>query len=537
MRSKRPLLLEPVEGRVLLSGWIDTVTTDQSSYELGQPIDFTFTRTNISNEPVSFPIDYSELGFEVTQGGQPVQTSGPTVELPLGTIIELQPGQSWSTSGTWDGLSYSSDVSVATTTGSFVVTNQLDPSVSANFQIQSSPLTYSLSVPTSALPIPFGQAIDFSYTITNTSDQPVTFNLRPGDFLVAGEYDNLGTAWESDPGAASQPLTTETLQPGQSLTETASWNGMANEGSWAGADVFGDFTVSILGAPTSLVSDFLITDPLSGGVTWVPANTDPAGDVTYRLTATETNTSDQPETILNQNDTFVLVGSTTVTIPASSPPPAGPLVTLQPGQSQTFTATWDPDANPDSPAPAGTYTVSFQDTFHGYWGQSIIIASPDPTHGSPAPQPPPSGSPSPDPSGAPSSSTPACPTSPTSSAPAGSPLAATLSASPTTSQADGPVRIALTIENVSHEKVRLAPFAGRAEITLLRGSTVVATARKRLSVPQAATLRPARSLHLTTELDIRWSRAAVPKLGPGTYTLEVEEGGYSATTSIEIGRS
>ena len=81
--------------------------------------------------------------------------------------------------------------------------------------------------------------------------------------------------WESDPGAASQSTTSETLQPGQSLTETASWDGVANEGPMAGTDVFADywFAVSVLGAPPIADFGFTSAAPLqyvigvSGGTT------------------------------------------------------------------------------------------------------------------------------------------------------------------------------------------------------------------------------------------------------------------------------
>ena len=119
----------------------------------------------------------------------------------------------------------------------------------------------------------------------------------------------------------------------------------------------------------------------------------------------------------------------------------------------------------------------------------------------------------------------------------GGPVRATVWESRETTRPGGPVRITLTLQNTTSDKVRLTPFAGRAEITLLRGSTVVATTRKRLSVAHARTLKPGRSLHLTTDLAIRPSRAELRALRPGTYTVEVEDGGYTATTAIRVGRS
>ena len=199
----------------------------------------------------------------------------------------MQPGQSWSIKGTWDGDILSGDGgSIETTTGTFVVTNQMDPGLSASFQIQTSPLEYSLGTPINAAPIAVGQPIPFSYTITNTSDQPVTFNLPPADFVVTAEYNTLGTVWESDPGAASQAPTSETLRPGQSLTETATWNGIANEGPLANTNVFEDFGVSFLGAPAGLSTGFLITSPLRATLTGVTGPSDDP-DQTMQFSAVE----------------------------------------------------------------------------------------------------------------------------------------------------------------------------------------------------------------------------------------------------------
>ena len=65
---------------------------------------------------------------------------------------------------------------------------------------------------------------------------------------------------------------------------------------------------------------------------------------------------------------------------------------------------------------------------------------------------------------------------------------------------------------------------------------MIATARKRLSGTQAATLEPGRSLHLTTDLNVGPHRAAA-RLDPGTYTVEVKDGGFTAATTIQIGGS
>jgi hypothetical protein len=525
----------------IASPFQDTLTTNQPTYQLGQTIDFMFTRTNTSDEPAIFtPADVSPWGFDVSQGGQTIQTSFPgTYTEPNLSPIILQPGQSWSAQGTWDGLEYSMPSgssgeplplysgpgSDQTLTGSFVVTDVNDPAASASFQIQPSPLTYSLDL--SQIGASSSVANDFSYTITNKSDQPVTFNLPPADFIVTGENGNDSAVWESDPGAASQPTTSETLQPGQSLTETAIWDQMAYDGPPAVSSVFNSFTVSVLGAPATLTSNFNYFSPLSFSppfttVTVTGGTTDAYGDLTdpsnapLVLTVTETNTSDEPVTFLNDADNFDIIEewnqTPAYTIAATGTSSDGQLVTLQAGQSQTFTATWNPDANPNSPAPYGLYQIDFRDPFDDFSAPMIIVGTPTVpgavTSPSPADTPPP----------------------PTSSGP----LAVTASASQRASQPGAPDRITLTLDNVSPQKMHLGRFKGRAEITLLQGSTVMATARKRLSMAHATTLKPGRSLHLSTDVKLKPSRASLRVLEPGTYTLEVEDGSYSAVTTLDI---
>ena len=521
----------------------DRLTTDQSTYQSGQPVQISFTRTNTSDQPIPFSLDGSEDLFQVTKDGQIVWQSSqgpPYVFQPVDYPLILQPGQSWTSTATWDGWTSAADTidnfwamgtSAKTTTGAFVVTSELDSAaLAANFQIQS-PLSYSLSE--SHLSLNYGQPNDLSYTITNTSDQSVTFDMPPADFVVTWKGSAI---WKSDPGAASEPTVTETLQPGQSLSATATWEGIANEGPLANTDVFSStqdyFSVSVPGLPAKTGIAFAIDDPLSVSVT-LSTGTDPQivqPGLPIQFTATETNTSDRPVTLLNTDGHFglqydtsipaqsvvqfgvvhVITGETHyITIAASGVSSVGELVTLQPGQSQTFTATWDPSTDTDLPVGTSEYAFDFQNGESSSPAHviSIDILAP------PADSAPNQGS---DGQGL-------------------IPLTATLSTSHSTNGPSDPIRITLALENLSKSKVRVSPFSGRAEITLLRGSSVVATTRKRLSLAHAATVKPGRSLHLTTLLKLRPSHAALRTLERGTYTIEVKDGGYIADTTVEIG--
>ena len=82
----------------------DSLTTNGSTFQLGQPIQFTFTRTNRSNFPVLF--GYGAGDIQVTQGGQVVWPLNPTLWnadywTPNPTV--LQPGQTWTDTRTWGG--------------------------------------------------------------------------------------------------------------------------------------------------------------------------------------------------------------------------------------------------------------------------------------------------------------------------------------------------------------------------------------------------------------------------------------------------
>ena len=227
----------------------------------------------------------------------------------------MQPGHSWTKTIAWSGwinqppAFLSPEPTAESANGAFVVTSQLDPTgLSASFQIQS-PLSYNLKEAQTELQ--FGQPNGLSYTITNTSAEPVTLNLPPADFVVMSKG---STIWESDPGAASEPDVSETLQPGQSLSATATWDGMANEGPLAGTDVFDNsndyLNVSALGLPTATDVAFKVDDPLSATVTAAGGTPGANGGETFGagqsivFTAMETNTSDLPVTILNTDENF-----------------------------------------------------------------------------------------------------------------------------------------------------------------------------------------------------------------------------------------
>src|SRR5207245_30773 len=95
-----------------------------------------------------------------------------------------------------------------------------------------------------------GQPIQMTFTETNAGDQPVTVSVSPTDFVVS---ERGGELWQSNPANLGQPPTSVTLQPGQSLSQTATWDETIPLNSYA-VNQFGAFTASNPGLVQSRVT-------------------------------------------------------------------------------------------------------------------------------------------------------------------------------------------------------------------------------------------------------------------------------------------
>jgi hypothetical protein len=102
-----------------------SVTTNASTYVPGQTVDMTFTETNDTGQAVSVIIGPSIDGFYVTEGSQTVWRSN-TVAPDYLMVQKLQPGQSITLTADWTAPS---------SAGTYVVYNQLDPTVTATFTV------------------------------------------------------------------------------------------------------------------------------------------------------------------------------------------------------------------------------------------------------------------------------------------------------------------------------------------------------------------------------------------------------------------
>ncbi len=182
---KRPMSWERLEDRQLLSGLTYNITSDQSSYQVGQPIQLTFTETNTSTQPVTVGLGAVTTGFDVVQNGVEVWASHAGIQ-PQSIALEiLQPGQAVTLHATWSGIP--NQVPPSILTGNFTVTNQqASTSASATFNIVPPTGTkLAASVATDKAVYQVGLPIQMTFTETNVGTQPVQVISGNGAFDVS----------------------------------------------------------------------------------------------------------------------------------------------------------------------------------------------------------------------------------------------------------------------------------------------------------------------------------------------------------------
>ncbi len=122
MRRRTPLCVERIESRCLLSALAYSLTTNQSTYEVGQPVQMTFTETNTGPTPVHVAIGPANSGFDVAQNGETVWASNAGFQPHFVRLETLLPGQSVTLTATWNGEPSMGPPTVLT--GTFTVSNQ-----------------------------------------------------------------------------------------------------------------------------------------------------------------------------------------------------------------------------------------------------------------------------------------------------------------------------------------------------------------------------------------------------------------------------
>jgi hypothetical protein len=223
-RTGNALRIEDLEGRTLLSSVTYSLTTDQSVYQLGQPVQITYTETNNSDQPVSVlaPNDFLELWHN---GAELILVPPPDSSNPANTTT-LAAGQSITEHDTWNGLWPFETFTLGDITGTFTVaiTSLTAPpgpgDPTANFQIVPPPagaIVSSITADQTAA-TPDGLSYTLTFTETNDGDEPVSVPTGPNGFGVVPGPNYDGTPFI---GLVPQASWT-TLQPGQSWTQTSS---------------------------------------------------------------------------------------------------------------------------------------------------------------------------------------------------------------------------------------------------------------------------------------------------------------------------
>ena len=176
MARKIALRVERLEVRALLSGLAFNLTTDKSTYQVGQPVQLTFTETNVSNHAVTVSDGPSIDGFNVTLNGKTIWQSNSGINPQVIEQVTLQPGQSLTENATWNGESGG------------------ESSTSPRRALSPSPINWHPSPParpsrslrrsrtaltTDKSIYQVGQPIHLTFTETNPSTQAVAVNVVP----------------------------------------------------------------------------------------------------------------------------------------------------------------------------------------------------------------------------------------------------------------------------------------------------------------------------------------------------------------------
>ena len=239
------------------SNLVTSVSTDQSTYTTGQPVHLSFSETNVGTQTIV--VLTGPNGFRIAQNGTVVWSSpnSGTGSTQQKTWATLQPGQTYSQIDTWDGVPLTgSSTNVA---APFTVTNMFDPNAdTASFQLGApgnGQLSTSLATDKSVYQL--GQPIMLNFTETNVGTAPIQVVEGPSGFVIT---QNSQEVWKPGPlpltpgSAIADRLVT--LQPGQSYTQTATWNGVPDK--LPSAYLSGMFAVSNSLEPTGKSTSFQI---------------------------------------------------------------------------------------------------------------------------------------------------------------------------------------------------------------------------------------------------------------------------------------
>ncbi len=550
MKRKATWCVEVLEGRTLLSGITYNTTTDQTVYQVGQPIQFRMTETNTGDQPATawiYPTDFtvSQTGIIPDTGAGMVGNTNWIWQSDPGnadagpTSMTLLPGQSLTQTATWDGTTPDTVVSAngASTTyalnhwGSFSVSNPYVGNL-ATFQI-ADPLSVALTTNQSSYQM--GQPVQMTDSETNNSDQTILVVPDPVAVLHNGEPVMSGSWPESDyPQPGVVPVA---ISPGQEISSQETWDGIPESAPYTMANLTGTFVaVYQTDSYTPLVTaDFQIVPPPSGTIVSSVTTDQPVyqNGQSVTMTFTETNQGDQPVTVPagpNGFATVVYIGSEYLYSSLSNgshwaPSTGTEWTTLEPGQSWTQTTVW-----PIAQYVLGPYTDSITDVFDPNGNSASFELTADPL----VPVAGPNTSPTQGPAG-PDSSSPGQ-VSPAADATAPTVSLSTLPGQLATYELGRSIRITLTIPGDGSAKVILPRVKPLEHITVLDGTRVISRLTRRVPDLASKQLEAGRTVKLTQIWDGRPNQPGVHRLNPGTYTIDVVYGDHGGSAAIAMGR-
>ena len=230
------------------------------------------------------------------------------------------------------------------------------------------------------------------------------------------------------------------------------------------------------------------------------------------MTLTETNVGSKPIVVLTGPTAFEVTHDGAVIMATAVPADlAGSTSwqTLKPGQSYSQEFTWSGTDyyTITSPQATGTNTVSNVLDPNGSTATFEIVPTISVPPFMPAPPPPSPG-----------------------------PVTATLVTNRPAYKPGQSIHLSLVLKNSSKAKVPLAPDAAADGITVMAGSTVVFQSNRIRSSFAVRSIKP----HHRVKLALAWSgrpnQPGIAKLAAGTYTVEVVEGGYTGTATVQLVR-
>src|SRR5215469_16044969 len=156
-------------------GFDVVLTTDKTSYAVGEPVDLTLTETNTTDHPISVATgDVAPLS--ILQNGSDFWDSDGGPHAIHSNVIELltvAPGQSVTSHFVWNGAS--NDNPLIGQTGTFEARFPVGPgeAVSTTFTVQPPPISLTLTTDKTSYAV--GDPVHMTVTETNNTDHVIDF--------------------------------------------------------------------------------------------------------------------------------------------------------------------------------------------------------------------------------------------------------------------------------------------------------------------------------------------------------------------------